>query len=76
MIWVIKGLLVAEWFAIVIVLVLSKYYKSVKVLCSFEQAMEDFNTLTPYICDKWAKTLETPFVAFGESYGANSARWL
>ena len=38
--------------------------------------MEDFNTLTPYICDKWAKTLETPFVAFGGSYGANMAMWL
>jgi predicted alpha/beta superfamily hydrolase len=38
--------------------------------------MEDFNTLTPYICDKWAITLETPFVAFGGSYGANMAMWL
>ena len=41
-----------------------------------KQAMKDFNTLTPYICDKWAKTLETPFVAFGGSYGANMAMWL
>ena len=27
-------------------------------------------------CDKWAMTPETPFIAFGGSYGANLAMWL
>ena len=70
MIWVIKGLLVAEWFAIAIVLVLSKYYKSVKVLCSFEQETTIVHKLPnicfiscikkqgpdPFACQNWSLT--------------------
>jgi len=41
-----------------------------------EQAMEDFNTLTLHIRDKWHFQQEDAFVAFGGSYGANLAMWL
>jgi hypothetical protein len=41
-----------------------------------EQAMQDFNTLTFHIRDKWNMTKSTPFIAFGGSYGANLSMWL
>jgi hypothetical protein len=41
-----------------------------------EQAMEDFNTHTVSMREKWGMPAKTPFIAFGGSYGGNLALWL
>lgn len=38
--------------------------------------MEDFNSLTLHIREKWSMTSQAPFIAFGGSYGGNLALWL